>query len=415
MQKPHLILVRLPQICSDAAGGGDEWFEKGWRVLDPSIWSRLPGDVLERVLELLPVASVCRFRAVCCRWRVLLLRPRVCRMLASCLVPLLCTFDGAGADFQGMPVFRLDLSFLPLGYRKYWHTRFRFREEQDAFASHGGLVCITDGKKTPYTAGMCVFNPVTKTWRELPAMAAIFPDRVPADWRWSLGLRTFSGGFEVSVLCRTENPAVATTAVFSSQSGAWRIEYDHSGLLISSHKVSLLVHQGMYHSPEWHYLLLQEQKTALLHRTVHGEAFGEPQHVAGGRIWDSSSTWDCVCVEPLSGSGEFYLVSMESGIRIWKLDQRTLCLQPVSTLPDSLCRRVFKPGLQFKFARVVHMDGALILVVAVRARFFASGPCICQHYLVFFVAERKWLYAAYRESCYPIVLGLIKPSLAALS
>lgn len=37
-----------------------------------SFWSELPPEILERVLSFVPSPSLCRFRAVCRKWRELL-------------------------------------------------------------------------------------------------------------------------------------------------------------------------------------------------------------------------------------------------------------------------------------------------------------------------------------------------------
>jgi len=140
--------------------------------LDPSLWKSLPEDVFEKVVAYLPFPGVLRCRAVnnFCKdfvftkrfqeirasvpsWEVLSSKTQYLLMFATVKGVNLCTaYDSVSNKWLAMP------PLLGLDPRA-----------KECIAGDGGLLCFRS-VNTEGNATLFIYNPVTSTCRELPAM-----------------------------------------------------------------------------------------------------------------------------------------------------------------------------------------------------------------------------------------------------
>lgn len=131
---------------------------------DLKMFRSLPEDVLERVFSFLPVLNVFRYRLVCRHWNALLTSHQFLRTHdgRDHQETWIAVFDGLGfLDERSLLLYdtnfrrwrRISLSFLP--------SQFDI-----AVAAAGGLLCVAS--KAVNRNVMCICNPFTKSYKELP-------------------------------------------------------------------------------------------------------------------------------------------------------------------------------------------------------------------------------------------------------
>ncbi|BBN01455.1 hypothetical protein MPTK1_2g07520 [Marchantia polymorpha subsp. ruderalis] len=164
--------------------GSTESRSSNSRSMNSSLWSRLPKEVLEKVLMQLPPVTQFRLRAVSKEWRARLSSVEFLRLSASSSAPssappMLCGLDhrillgnetsDTLADINVEDAARctiwknheLDLSFLPAElYDSPW--------DLDHYLCADGLWYYNYRKSNE--VGTCVLNPMTRTWRILPKL-----------------------------------------------------------------------------------------------------------------------------------------------------------------------------------------------------------------------------------------------------
>lgn len=222
--EPHFLLYLL-KGCFDGC------CTTGGCQMKELVWSRLPTELVERVLGMLPAASRCRFRSVCKAWRAFLSSGAACwkmsgteaRGKAAAPICALEYFPGrwsrfgrlasdvsylarqdataAAAAGLGKPqvsylckppkVYRLDLSFLPRQFQHFSQYRAedgliciqKYKRRRSVSDAHdpgggaGGGDCLSlDSDSEAWSeerkvCGLtfCVCNPLTRAWKELPA------------------------------------------------------------------------------------------------------------------------------------------------------------------------------------------------------------------------------------------------------
>lgn len=128
------------------------------RELRSEIWSRVPPELLERIIARLPVTSVLRFRAVCRRWNQL----PFCKHF-----PKLHPHQvGACPPFLSP---QSDILYIE-GSGKWRTIPFHFLPSKHVVleASGGGLLLFSKSNRSSrLVEAFYVCNPVTKEWREL--------------------------------------------------------------------------------------------------------------------------------------------------------------------------------------------------------------------------------------------------------
>lgn len=126
--------------------------------LNPEIWSRVPPELLERIIARLPVTSVLRFRAVCRRWNQLPFDKQFPKLPPHQI--------GACPPFLSPQSHILYIE----GSGKWRSIPFHFFPSQHVIleASGGGLLLFSKSNKSSrLVESFYVCNPVTKEWREL--------------------------------------------------------------------------------------------------------------------------------------------------------------------------------------------------------------------------------------------------------
>ncbi|BBN09831.1 hypothetical protein MPTK1_4g23040 [Marchantia polymorpha subsp. ruderalis] len=140
--------------------------------MDPTLWSRLPQDLLERVVAKLPTGSSMKMRCVCREWNAMICGRDIC---PPCLNDslLLCTY-------VGLP-YHLVLKWVNPRTAS-WNIRllslYKFRggdyPGHNLLTARGALVACDGGVLCfgfPYNVQHIVLcNPLTKCWRKLPGL-----------------------------------------------------------------------------------------------------------------------------------------------------------------------------------------------------------------------------------------------------
>lgn len=171
--------------------------------MNSRLWSLLPSEVVEIILQRLPASSQARFQAVCKGWRSLLASPHFQRQ--SALVALIagrgpCALvetsgrkPEAPADVLLRRSHKLKLDVLSRhedDYHATWFDNYVFTGDREgatpdrrARGQPGstynysrvwsqGLLCVYYEGCRPLGLHICVINPVNRTWAELPYLAA---------------------------------------------------------------------------------------------------------------------------------------------------------------------------------------------------------------------------------------------------
>eukprot|EP00246_Nothoceros_aenigmaticus_P016541 TRINITY_DN75_c0_g1_i10.p1 TRINITY_DN75_c0_g1~~TRINITY_DN75_c0_g1_i10.p1 ORF type:complete len:511 (-),score=34.92 TRINITY_DN75_c0_g1_i10:816-2348(-) len=142
-------------------------------------WADLPEDLQIRILTDVPYTHLMRSRAVCKSWNSLILSPEFCKIhvdkpaVCRSYFPMLLQkkgnrqvvcYDFACQNWLELPFF----SFLPSDVN---HMNRKRRQTPFPIFGAGGLLCCT---KEASDGGcvLTVFNPLTRSWKELPLVAA---------------------------------------------------------------------------------------------------------------------------------------------------------------------------------------------------------------------------------------------------
>jgi hypothetical protein len=131
------------------------------------IWSGLPEDLIDRTLACLPVPSFFRFRTVCKRWKNLLESNSFLELWSTVSSQQLWLFSIHVQPGTEM----LAMAYNPsLGI---WHNVPvpQYPSKMYTLASAGGLLCSAAYPNR--LAVVCVCNPLTTEWRDLPSMLYI--------------------------------------------------------------------------------------------------------------------------------------------------------------------------------------------------------------------------------------------------
>lgn len=197
-EEPHLLVYTLEEKGGQAFGGGGSFDsnsssrseeEEDSEEMDGALWSALPADTLERVLLLLPLRGQLKFRAVCTRWRALLSSPRF-REQSGALAfaaapPVVCAYEYkpgrrlrrhlaeaknfAPRDLGPLLRARFKAHRLGLGFVPARFAGWR-RGMERAVPSHSGMLCVYDADWRRGCVRVCVVNPVSQSWREVPPL-----------------------------------------------------------------------------------------------------------------------------------------------------------------------------------------------------------------------------------------------------
>lgn len=279
---------RLPLLMLDEDRFRPPAPHPGAAAMDPAIWGALPDAFLDAVVRKLPARTQAQCRALSRAWAAL---PAVPPLQATpTLPPLVCAFQQPGLDepepppgpatggFHGL-VHHLDVTFLPPRYRNW-------RDGLTRVFAQAGLLCVAYRDWDRNELCICLANPHTRTWRELP----------PLDWRrWSsyrygseceikvvAGGGTGGAGAPSPVLVLTEILySLTTLSVFSSAHGQWTTTPHKFGLGVSMR-------------------VRRENRHAVCRGHIYGLVGGGDG--AGGGCWSGNVRWEeMVVLDATSG------------------------------------------------------------------------------------------------------------------
>ncbi|EHA8590812.1 F-box only protein 6 [Cocos nucifera] len=127
---------------------------------DDSVWKGLPDHLVEAVLKRLPMAPICRFRAVCKDWNSLLTSSRFCQQLAGSpwIYTVVYRQENSGALYDPVE-------------RHWYRCIIPHLQGKDVLllASAGSLICLCDSDDRR----LCVANPLNNSVRPLPHASSL--------------------------------------------------------------------------------------------------------------------------------------------------------------------------------------------------------------------------------------------------
>ena len=177
------------------------------------IWSGLPEDLVDRTLACLPVPSFFRFRAVCKRWNTLMLSDTFLELWSRVSSQRLWLFSIHVRHATEMVAMAYNPS---LGI---WHNVPvpQYPSKMYTLASAGGLLCAAAYPNR--LAVVCVCNPLTNRWRDLPSM--LYIKRVHL---LGMVVDRASKSYKIVVVgTQSRQDLVSNTEVYESSTGSWEI------------------------------------------------------------------------------------------------------------------------------------------------------------------------------------------------
>lgn len=181
--------------------------------LQDRIWSGLPEDLIDRTLACLPVPSFFRFRSVCKRWNTLLKTNSFLELWSTVVSQQLWLFS----IYAKHPTEMVAMAYNPsLGI---WHTVPvpQYPSKMYTLASAGGLLCSASYPNR--LAVVCVCNPLTTQWKDLPSM--LYIKRVHL-----LGMVVDKATRHYKIVVvgtQSRQDLVSNTEVYDSATGVWEI------------------------------------------------------------------------------------------------------------------------------------------------------------------------------------------------
>lgn len=197
-----------------------------------SMWKDLPAEILENVFTFLPISSLCRFRTLSKSWNIHITSYAFRHAQASRSV----------SPEQYVLVFKRSTFSLSGGWDVLDMTKRRFLFFSDNFvrnpllqrrplsyggnptleAAAGGLFCVeytwSNSSDNSLHTGLFVCNPILKTFKELPHLAA-------KSSRWMV-MSTDTVSMEYEIIAHVPNYESPTSAVsifvYESKIGSWR-------------------------------------------------------------------------------------------------------------------------------------------------------------------------------------------------
>ena len=146
--------------------------------LDGALWGTLPEPLVDLILAHLPIPALFAMRLVCKRWKNLIHSTGFVKSRAKvmCELPYYVLYGMEDHRVQIGPAlftfayFTRDASIFCSSSQKWYDLSFNFLPFPDFYLilTNGGLLCFAVyNTEDDVTLGVC--NPITKTWRELPA------------------------------------------------------------------------------------------------------------------------------------------------------------------------------------------------------------------------------------------------------
>ncbi|KAG0579713.1 hypothetical protein KC19_4G118900 [Ceratodon purpureus] len=174
---------RLAEATSDAV------------VMDERIWKKLEEDVLlDKVLPIMEIRDLCRFRAVCKRWSRLIYEPEFAKSIKSDVPYMLIAAEKFNlgrrhydkweiCDTRTQEHYLLDDSFmnrLPMNRQRSTDTEILFDRPRQSMRSHlaadKGFICVLWRREYGPDTTIYVVNPITKSFQQIPSLDSKLAD-----------------------------------------------------------------------------------------------------------------------------------------------------------------------------------------------------------------------------------------------
>lgn len=335
--------------------------------MDRDLWAKLPLDFLDRVLVRLPLVSHLRFQSVCKQWRATLSAPAFLQSRAALAAT---TSSSSASSSAGPPIclcqiesgcpkeksrpstlpstslcksFKLDLSFLP---RKLSYPRLYDK----------GLLCFrSEPSAAEDVVSLCVCNPVTKTWTELPEFTSSRAHQL----RMAMVLDGGSGVPQVVVLhgevadqgelgrnqsvwtIRTCSTAAASSTAAAQQGGGgtqweWTVRRADPPCPLLTRSTFAMCRGRLFVLVFGVHLLLYAADGRLLERF---DVTNPCMHHAAHRLLEHRGQV-LLCGHYRLGLPAHQ--QQELTVRIWRLDQAKMVFEQVSALPERQVRELLQ-------------------------------------------------------------------------
>lgn len=313
--------------------------------MSPNVWGNLPEDILERVLMMLPAATLFRLRTLSKAWRGRLSCDQFFKRQIFDLpqgshsdTPAICAFTvlddhslwnelrRAWLSLTSSLYATLDLTVLPAKYRRLYAPPWC--SYSDKIVSNHGLLCVCFGGRGRLE--LCVVNPLTGRWRELPELNV--PDQIL--WKMQVDAPydgTNPGAFQVFVILCGQWRGVWTVGIFSSKTASWRITAGENAPGVAFSKwsnSSLVVAGGMLYG--W--------DSSGLHMTMHRLSDGKLLKHCSRSLPVAGERHGCCDRHLVEHCGAVYFVTSGENFlyQIFKLEKRSWTWKPISKLPEEL-------------------------------------------------------------------------------
>jgi len=199
------------------------------------VWGGLPEDLIDRTLACLPVPSFFRFRAVCKRWNFLMHSDTFLELWSKVSSQRLWLYSIHVRHATAMVAMAYNPS---LGI---WHNVPvpQYASKMYTLASAGGLLCSAAYPNR--LAVVCVCNPLTSTWKDLPSM--LYIKRVHL---LGMVVDRITKSYKIVVVgTQSRQDLVSNTEVYDSRVGSWEI----TGRALGSFTSHRLVYcNGMFYN-----------------------------------------------------------------------------------------------------------------------------------------------------------------------
>ncbi|KAJ7558510.1 hypothetical protein O6H91_04G043700 [Diphasiastrum complanatum] len=339
---PLSLIAFLPPSPPLHAEIEEEEYENS--MMDERVWSRLPEEVLERILAAMPVPSILRLRSVCKAWNSLLASKKFTDFWLQ-------HFKSRTPCYL-MPAFLIRDTLTLLMPEFSWGEAQNLRNltpsAAELVASDGGLLLFRFGSlRMPQVYVVC--NPMTGKWKCLPRI-------VQTTGRHSfigIGTDSASNTYKVVISGNQSDASDLTTKVYGSSTDSW-MGCD-SALPHGSHQSGVVCNGNLYlvgKDPakvvafDFQLGVWTEIQPPIPDRIIRPYLFerhGQLMIVGGvDNIWTRTR-----------------LPNPES-IGLWKLDQALKAWVEVERLPKLLCEE-FRKWINFDSFRCIGQHDILYL------------------------------------------------------
>lgn len=294
--------------------------------MDAAVWGQMPGDILERVLVKLPVASNFRFRTICKEWLALLSSSSFLKQCAP-TVPHISAFQlvsnkdaQTGTTSSSLTkAYNLDLSFIPTSI-------------SSVGAADKGLICFCTFPKKHNKVALYVCNPMLKVWKALPE----FSLQDEQYWESALVVNPALDSFQVIVVCgeTDEDCSFWTVHVYSSQTDAWKtFRGDPTRAPFFGDSYMVVRDSILYHVDA-------DDLQVVLYNLLDGKLVRKRELQLPINLLTHSALVQFG--EDVLLVGDLWNANAYATFGIWKLDQRAMIWEEVSILPDEKCAELAK-------------------------------------------------------------------------